>query len=294
MSRIPLHLRDSSEAIAQWEQLKDGVPAWLHAPLRRWLEGFIDHDVPGAGTLLPRMITELQLDIDHTNTLSQSVGVLSLLRHQPMRGLAVVDFVLEAISTSDMSDDPAAAAAALAEILERGRSVWTVSKSEVDGTYQLTRTELSATQDAVGNLVESTERPGVHLAQAWKAVAGLTPSPDTAYDQAVRAVEAAYQPVVVPRNDKARLGVILNALTDAPAKWTYSLRVEGEPAAGAEVVAEMMRVLARANVRHGTTKQVGHSEVEALAAVHMAVALVGFVASGAFRMTWSSDDALPV
>jgi hypothetical protein len=294
VSRIPLHIRDNSEAITQWEQLKDGVPAWLHAPLHRWLEDFIDDEAPGAATLLPRMITELQLDIDSTGTLSQSIGVLSLLRHQPMRGLAVVDFILEAFSTLDMSGDPAAAAADLAGILKRGRSVWTVSKSEVDGTYQLTRTELSATQEAVGNLAKSTERPGVHLAQAWKAVAGLTPSPDTAYDQAVRAVEAAYQPVVVPRNGKARLGVMLKALTDAPAKWTYSLRVEGEPAAGVEVVAEMMRVLARANVRHGTTKQIAHSEVEALAAVHMAVALVGFVASGAFRVTESSDDARPV
>lgn len=240
-----------------------------------------------------RIITELQLDVDGTSTFGQSFDVLSFLQRKPMKGLAVVDFVLEVLPTLDVCDGPAAAVADLAGILERGRSVWAVSKSDLNGTHQLARTEFSATQDAIGNLVKSTERPGVDLAQAWKAVAGLTPSPDIPYDQAVRAVEAAYQPVIVPSNGKARLGVILNALTDAPAKWTYSLRVEGEPTAGIEVVAEMMRVLARANVRHGTTKQVAHSEAEALEAMRMAVALVGFVASGAFRVTARSDDAPP-
>lgn len=283
---VPLHLRDDPEALTEWRQLRLSVSESLAAALAEWISPFVCEKY-GADTALGRkmaLIFELSSPLGGAGDAVR----LAVALGQP-EALSCIDYVLSHESSQFDPLDPANPVDALRHLLDLARSAWTVTQDAKSGLYRLERRDMSQTQEVVGDLVRRTDRPGLHLASAWKAVAGISPSPNEAYNQAVCAVEAAYAPVVIPRDKGARLGKIQRAIEAKPDKWTFSLRVlnevDEETPAGTLVVAEMMRVLARANVRHGVHEQAQHSEDEALAAVHLAVSLVGFVASGAFRAT---------
>src|SRR5439155_4689791 len=72
---------------------------------------------------------------------------------------------------------------------------------------------------SVQETASSSGRAGAHLATAWREAYGRDPDPTAAYREAVRGVEAAAKPVVLPNNDAATLGTMIAAMRDAPGKW---------------------------------------------------------------------------
>jgi hypothetical protein len=81
---------------------------------------------------------------------------------------------------------------------------------------------------------------GDHLAQAWRAVYGRALDPREAYEQSVKAVEAACVGVVLPRDKKATLGKVIAHLRSTPGEWRV------RPATGAhgiETFTAMMDLL---------------------------------------------------
>ena len=61
----------------------------------------------------------------------------------------------------------------------------------------------------VEHRVETETRPAQHLRDAWQKAWGRSPDASAAYTNAVRAVEAAYAPIVSPKNGQATLGSII-------------------------------------------------------------------------------------
>lgn len=127
---------------------------------------------------------------------------------------------------------------------------------------------------------------GQHLAAAWAALYGRNPDPSKSYSESIKAVEAAAQAVVEPRNAKATLGTMLKVL-ERSAPGTFSTAIEEKDSARKDVdlVVDMMRRLWQGQTsRHGS--QAGttlETKPQAEMAVFIAMTLVEWFSSGHVR-----------
>lgn len=105
-------------------------------------------------------------------------------------------------------------------MLQEAGSAWLVASR--DEGYALERRLAEAVVASAREALD-VEAPEEHLRRAWVATYGLHPDASRAYAEAVKAVEAAAQPVVTPAETKATLGKMVPALRDAPGKWEVVL-----------------------------------------------------------------------
>jgi len=171
----------------------------------------------------------------------------------------------------------------LKSALEEGGSAWRVATDAAGACCLERRVDETATL-AAREVVRQANRPAAHLALAWNAAFGQAPAPGTAYREAVRAVEAAALPVVLPKDPTGTLGRVIVALRDAPHKWSVVLR----PAAGhdpIETLRLMLELLWKSQFdRHGTADEsvpLSVTPEEGSAAVVLATTLVQWFQSGA-------------
>ncbi|MFZ0493339.1 MAG: hypothetical protein WAM81_09145 [Acidimicrobiia bacterium] len=193
--------------------------------------------------------------------------------------LDVVDFQLHR-----MDDDISEAvedAKRLERILAEGGSAWAVVGR--DGAYCLERRVPEEVAVAANRAMSPEDNASKHLRIAWGKVYGRNADPSGAYREAVKAVEAAAKPVVLPADRLATLGKMIARIEQSPDGFAMSLGPHGFNAIDGLVA--MMRLLWRAQQdRHGTddpdaTTQVGSDEAEA--ALYVAVTLVQWFRSGA-------------
>ncbi|TAM44083.1 MAG: hypothetical protein EPN53_17065 [Acidobacteria bacterium] len=97
-------------------------------------------------------------------------------------------------------------------LLRAGGSAWMVGP---DRRCLVRRVEPEAAQ-AAKEVIESSGRAGECLAEAWRQTYGRSPNASAGYREAVRAVEAAVCPIILPNNPKPTLGAAIAALRDAP------------------------------------------------------------------------------
>lgn len=118
-----------------------------------------------------------------------------------------------------------------------------------------------------------------HLRAAWKAAYGIQPNASLAYGEAIKAIEAAAIPVLLPNDRTATLGKILGSLKQKPETIVFAIG-DGDASA---VIGMMRAVWDGHSDRHGstTTKRVG--DEAARAAVHLAVTLVQLFRQGSIR-----------
>jgi hypothetical protein len=125
-----------------------------------------------------------------------------------------------------------------------------------------------------------------HLRSAWIAAYGLSPHPDNAYGEAVRAVEAVACPLIMPKADGSRtLGTAIRDLRAQRQRWEVVLPdVSGSPA-GVDSLLGMLELLWQGQVsRHaGSSKSRRQTQDEAEAAVHLAGTLVHWLSTGVLR-----------
>lgn len=167
----------------------------------------------------------------------------------------------------------------LAFALNVGGSAWRVAET-ADGTPCLERRVDATAEDAAKQEMAQGGNAARHLSLAWHKVYGRTLDASSAFREAVRAVEAAAKPVVLPNDPVATLGKMIRALRDKPSKWQSDLGT-------VEQVASMMDDLWTAQLdRHGTDDESVRLSVtpeEAEAAVHLAVLLVQWFRNGHVR-----------
>jgi hypothetical protein len=122
-----------------------------------------------------------------------------------------------------------------------------------------------------------------HLRRAWAAAYGLAPSPDGAYDEAVRAVESVACPLIVPNADGRRtLGTVIRDLRSQKQFWQLVFPDQTGSAAEVEPLLAMLDLLWQGQLsRHaGSTKSRRQTQAEAEAAVHLAGTLVHWLTTG--------------
>jgi hypothetical protein len=266
------------------------VPAWLDEPLRPWLALQLRSDTEAGLRLAERVVLRLQLEPHSTvyGPLSDTERIVDSMGREDR--LIAVDAVVQLHSGWDL--DPAGQRrwahqlVRLGSILRDGSSAYRVDAKarclvrRVDATVELAAQEtITAAPSAAAD----------HLRQAWSAAFGLTPDPDKAFQEAIRAVEELACPLVENRRaerNKATMGTVLGELRgNARDKWEVLLPGDdGQPRDVGRLIG-MMELLWEAQVsRHGGgTKSRRQLQPEAEAAVPLAVLLVQWLSAGVLR-----------
>lgn len=277
-----------SAADPDLDTLHEGVPPWMIPRLMRWLEPFLvaSNDL-GEQSPIPEFIEGLESSA-RLSTPIDRCGVIADIRRRmeqdPNFGINVIRYALTTMRlirkpTGGVVTNTRMRLPALERMLEESGSVWEVTELDLEGgaegekRFVLTRRDLAEAKLAITDIRAHHARSGGFLADAWKALATHDPRPSEAYDKAVKAIEVAAQPVVLPNNPAARLGQIIAAMNDKPSKWKFAL---GE----LDLVREMAARVWTNHFRHGTQARGENTYEEADAAVHLAIPLVRFFLGG--------------
>ena len=139
-------------------------------------------------------------------------------------------------------------------------------------------------------MFETETRPARHLGDAWRKGWGRNPEASGAYNDAVRAVEAAYTPIVSPKNERATLGTVIADITNKPSKFRVRLQAD-EPEENVARLVSMLQMLWKSQLdRHGTSDEevpLNVSLEEAQDAVALATTLVHLAEQGGFTAAGS-------
>lgn len=176
-------------------------------------------------------------------------------------------------------------------LLSQGRSGWR-AEIEPPGLVERVSPEERAEYDSAK---KPDDIAAAHLRAAWQAAWGVDHDGQKAFDEAVKALEAAFRPVAAPKDPGATLGKIARYLDDKPDKWRARLADARPPSssgkgddAGAQALADLLHAIIAANRRHaadGTRLQ--NSLDDGRDAVSLAVALVAMQRRGFIQ----HDDA---
>jgi hypothetical protein len=276
----PLSVRDSVET-DEYEALDPGVPVWLTSTLRGWVKSLllVPYATGKAAVSEDRLqAIERAARLDIFNMGQQDkfhaqANLLNLATREPARFLDAVDFMLATYASEAQAEK-------LERYLEAGGSLWRVVGH--GSRFRLERRVEATTADAF-ETASRAGRAGQMLRRAWHAAYGRDPDPSTAYRDAVRAVEAAGRPVILPNDDLATLGKMNGTIRATPHRFTFAMTPSGGE--GIEKVLGMMELLWEAQHDcHGDAdedKPRNVEQAEAEAAVLLAVTLVQWFNSGA-------------
>lgn len=262
-----------------YDTLYDFVPAWLQPSLWAWVEsllqgygrsGYLVTDEDKLHMIERRLRIEFVWMQGAGNVLDQ---LKFMMRNDKAGkfGLDIVDLLLADMPVTSYRDKHRE----LDQSLKEAGSAWTVSAR--GGVPGLVRRVDQTVEAAAAYVMDESGRPGDLLAKAWRHVYGRSPDPSGGYRDAVRAVEAAAQPIVSPNNSRATLGTMIADLKRSPDHWSLSLvtpigfdKMDG--------LVKMLELLWKAQLdRHGTADEtipLNVSPAEAETALHLAVTLV--------------------
>lgn len=261
----------------------DGVPEWLFESLWRWtwvrLFGTDRGSVRHADWEFIRWFERVNRHPFGISDGALPSRAFETLREQfrttPSLHLAALDGML-ATGQTDRHD-----AQELDTLLHEAGSLWRVDMSQ--SPPALVRRVSETLEAAVLREAQRGESSGELLALAWRSAFGQNPNPSEAYRHAVRAVEAAAGPLVLPRDTDRTFGKMLAHLRDAEASWRFTLKGKADEAESVRPVREMMATLWTSqydrHVTEGTPLLVSPEEAET--AVTLAAALVHWFTSGA-------------
>jgi hypothetical protein len=297
------------------DALHDGVPAHLAQPMLHWLNSIFDddyghrsyRDVSDMERWAHRIAARVRLDIQRFRL--NEHGNISGPVENPYRGNNPASQTILAVAKRDVRRsrfsslfgrrssrnatrfldiiDAALAdgvkmekAIELERLLADGGSAWRVADDNKGLQKRVDPTALEALQAI------SDTTAGIHLSAAWTAAYGRHPIPSRAYSEAIKAVEAACIPVVLPgaQGAKATLGKVIIALNNHQQDWQLAILSSGAPADISPLLA-MLRLLWQGQTdRHGgSTPTIPVTAQAAEAVVHLAVTLVQWFQSGAIQ-----------
>lgn len=275
----------TNEQIERYEALREDIPPGMETRFWEWVanalsyqtresDGYRVHvsDAFDAGvaerwaaTFDARMGSVRGL---YSSSLNAALGAMKD-RAAPME---TADFLLAFGQHAD--------AAKLEAILADSRSVWTVGERQ--GRRGLIRRVPAALGLEVAHLARTAGTAGAKLVQAWEAAYSISPNPSHAYAMAVKAVEDAAIPLVVPRQREATLGHVIGQMTQE-GDWRLVLMQEPDDApAGGLPLALCLALWFGQHDRHGGDVLAPGSvtQQEAEAAVSLAVTLVHWFSGG--------------
>jgi len=292
-------LSERSKPHTTYNDLHKGVPPWLVQSLLSWTEeGFTTYhtvtvgigrtEQQGRHSVERIRAAERRLRFQLSATLARDMWaeMASLLAANETLLLDTVDWLLH------QDHRKGQAARTLDGYLKDGGSAWgVVSDGEA---HRLEKRVDNAAKADYELAVEPSDNAAAYLQSAWSKIYGIHPDPSGAYAEAVMAVEAVANPVVLPSDNAATLGKVISAIQDAPQK--YGMVLEPKGMSSMDGVLAMLKLLWRAQLRHGTDDKDAPRRVnqqQAEAAIHLAITLVQWFRSGSVRCEPTEDAMGP-
>lgn len=286
------------------DDLHEGVPAHLAAPLRSWTRRFVTaeltkrlalrlrlHDKLAGGLVLLAAIADdaepgplidalltdallldaVDLSLQLDRTLHREIADLALMESHPP-GVVTLDYELERI----------AAVKRLEELLADAGSAYQVHwwPTPVLLVRRVDATAAASFEHACG----TASKAGAQLLrEAWRQVYCRDPDPTAGYATAVRAVEEVLCPLVLPRDPLRTLGKALGELRKIADRWSFVLLGKDGIGDIAPLVAVVARLWEGQRARHGGGPNgfQPQTQAEAEAAVHLAATVVQWISAGA-------------
>ncbi|MEU4703302.1 hypothetical protein [Nonomuraea dietziae] len=260
-------LPEREQGLTGERELVEGVPDYLLPTLQKWLNKQILNY-----NLEPSLRLRLRRDI------YVRVGATSFLPDDDDL-LTLIDAALH-INESSRSVSRAVWVIEVKELrfrLWEAGSIWQPN-ADISG---LERRVDDTVRDAYQKTIAAAA-PDVaqHLKKAWASAYGYQPDPTRAYSEAIKAVEAATIPVVLPNDAGATLGKVIGEMGQGT--WTMVIDDKnGQPSSAEAALALMRLVWHGQRDRHAGPKSKPVTQKGAEAAVHAAVTLVQWFGQGA-------------
>jgi hypothetical protein len=288
---------DTEDAVASYDALHDGVPAWMKDSYWLWVRSALSRlatyrDGSGRFAMLDVPLAEHMCQVlriplaDLRAEASAPIGqrqldhIVSVLQRHPAP-LQIADYLL---AHKEKVDE-----ASLEDLLTRTNSLWRVG--ERAGRKGLDRRLALGVQTAGDTVMARSGKAGTRLAKAWDELFGLSGSPSEAYRLAILAIEDAAIPKVSPTNSGATLGTVIKQIEDQK-DWRLPMSREHARASSPELVVSLMRLVWHGqHDRHGgqPTAPGAVSPDEARVAVMAAVVIVDWFSADLVRR--SSEKA---
>jgi len=272
------------EEVAELHVIREGIPATLRPALLAWI---ID-ELPvmpysSANLTTPDMLHTLQtmLRVDFNLAPKETMTRAQVAEFFEARGeqavLRLVDFLASFYQREGPWYNTPETIGTLEFHLDAGSSAFEVYPTE-EGPYRIRRRIAEGVEEAVQAAIDLQPVAGRHLANAWRSATALEPNESFAMTEAIRAVEAASGPVVIPKEKKPTLFKVVKVLREQSG-WTLVFEdSEGYPN-HLDVLVGMLETLAKAQPdRHSGGKP---TPLEAQAHAQLAATLVHWFASGA-------------
>jgi hypothetical protein len=274
--------RRGAGAPGEDEILYEDVPPHLSQPLLYWLESLFERaenhrrTIAYAERKAGRVAARVRLDLRavppknaskdaYRDEWSDIRALMHLARTQDSAVLLdVVDATL--VDGVDRLE-----AEELEQLLTDAGSAWHVAADGKALQHRVSPTARQALEATSGTPAS------VHLSAAWTAAYGRHPDPSLAYSQAIKAVESASIPIVLPRDHLATLGKVIGELDQQPQRWQLAISAPGGGSqADITTLLAMLRLLWNGQTdRHGGSgAPVPVTAQAAEAGVHLALTLV--------------------
>lgn len=252
------------------DALHDGVPEWMRSSLDAWIRNQLLDDRYAAGlgigdtNLLHRLERLLRINLVNGTSGSQALRALfTKVAQNPSLKLDVVDGILQLKGQRSGT-------ATLEVILLQSGSKWKVTKND-SGDFYLEERVDATTESAMADIADRGGDVALYLTKAWNETFGRSPNPSVAYSNAIKAVEAAAWPVVIPKNDKATLGTIVRALRDKPENFRIGI-TEKQSNSGIESICSQLSLVWEGQTdRHGTSNPQTPTQAAAEQALFIAI-----------------------
>ena len=288
----PLSVRTGQRAPLPYHE---GVPSHLQSELLDAVR--FGAAEAGGGDVTSLMVLELQIPQDYSGA-DPMDRIVSYCRASSENFLDALDYVLACQRVGSL--DPASAYGVVGETamaLSAGGSVWQVVIESVDdgeprgpapafpGPYRarLRRRVPAAEEDLYLSALDSEGGVPGHLRTAWHAAYGRPAEPLKAWQSAIRAVEAALQPIVEPDNPAARLGAMRSKILQGRGNFRCELPMWDKSDAD-DAVEAFTQALSRVTYdpgRHGASEQDWTPE-QAQAVLGQAVTICEWIRLGIF------------
>lgn len=288
----PLSVRTGQRAPLPYHE---GVPSHLQSELLDAVR--FGAAEAGGGDVTSLMVLELQIPQDYSGA-DPMDRIVSYCQASSENFLDALDYVLACQRVFSL--DPVSASGIIGEVflsLELGGSVWRVVIESVDdgeprgpaaafpGPHRarLRRRVPVAEEDLYLSALDSEGGAPGHLRTAWHAAYGRPAEPLKAWQSAIKAVEAALQPIVEPDNPAARLGAMRSKILQGRGNFRCELPMWDKSDAD-DAVEAFTQALSRVTYdpgRHGASEQDWTPE-QAQAVLGQAVTICEWIRLGIF------------
>ena len=162
---------------------------------------------------------------------------------------------------------------------QEARSTYCV-RTDADRNYEIQLRQPKEMTDLIDQEVARTGRASEHLSLAWSKCFGRYPDLNEACIEAVKAIEVAAKPIIIPDDSMATLGKIRNAMRDKSDNW----ETDSEFDRSIETIVGMISMVWEGHQRHGDESvPLNVTQESAVMTVHMAVLLVSWFSTGRLR-----------